>query len=124
MTAAPKVSQRGRREKGDKIERELLKMHADIGIKAERVPLSGASRYRGNGADLDVYALGQDEAPLVTEVKARANGEGFTTIERWLSDADALFLRRDQEAPGKPAPPPLVVLPWRTWRRLLKRLSA
>ncbi len=33
----------------------------DIGIKAERVPLRGASRYQGNGAD----------------------GEGFATLDRW-----------------------------------------
>jgi hypothetical protein len=37
-------------------------------------------------------------------VKARANGESFATLERWLGDADALFLRRDRASP-------IVVLP-------------
>jgi Holliday junction resolvase len=105
---------RASRDKGARVEREIVALHADLGVKAERVPLSGASRYRGNGADVDVYALGAKAAPLVAEVKARGNGEGFTLLDRWLGDADALFLRRDRAQP-------LVVLPWRIWARLLSR---
>lgn len=116
VAVAKRSGGRGSRAKGDRIERELVKLHADIGVKAERVPLSGAARYRGNGNDLDVYAFGPHAAPLVTEVKARASGKGFATIERWLDDADALFLRRDRAEP-------LVVLPWRIWARLLSRLN-
>jgi hypothetical protein len=41
-------------------------------------------------------------------VKARGNGEGFATLERWLGDNDALFLRRDRAEP-------VIVLPWRIW---------
>lgn len=103
------------RRKGNRIEREIVALHFDIGIHAERVPLSGASHYRGNGGDVDVYPLGTDEAPLVAEVKARKNGGGFTTISRWLGDNDVLFLRQDREDP-------LVLLPWRTWARCLKSL--
>jgi hypothetical protein len=55
---------------------------------------------------------GGDAAPLVGEVKARGNGEGFATLERWLGDNDALFLRRDRAEP-------MIVLPWRAWARLL-----
>jgi Holliday junction resolvase len=102
------------RDKGARCEREIVAAHRELGIKAERVPLSGAVRYRDNGADVDIYAFGQDAAPLVCEIKARASGEGFRTLERWLSDADALFLRRDRAEP-------LIVLPWRTWRRLVIR---
>jgi Holliday junction resolvase len=105
------------RDKGARAEREIARLHAGLGIKAERVPLSGAVRYRENGADVDVYAFGPDEAPLVCEVKARASGEGFVTLERWLSDADALFLRRDRSDP-------LIVLPWQTWLRLISALPA
>ncbi len=104
------------RSKGDRIERQIVAIHAEIGIKAERVPLSGAARYQGNGADIDVYALGPDAAPLVGEVKARADGAGFALLERWLSDADVLFLRRDRAEP-------LIVLPWSTWTRLLARTA-
>ena len=84
-------------------------MTGDIGVYAERV-----RRYRGNGADVDVYARGKDEAPFVAEVKARKNGNGFTTLETWLADYDCLFLRRNHADP-------LVVLPWRVWRSLLQR---
>jgi hypothetical protein len=101
-----------RRDKGARIEREIVARHLAIGIKAERVRLSGSAHYRGNGCDIDVYAFGPDAAPLVGEVKARGNGEGFAMLERWLGDADILFLRRDRAEP-------LVVVPWRVWARLL-----
>lgn len=104
------------RRKGLRLEREIVDLHRGLGIHAERVPLSGASRYRGNGADVDIYPFGKDVGPLVTEVKGRANGEGFATLERWLGENDALFLRRNNAAP-------LVALPWRTWVRLLGKLS-
>jgi hypothetical protein len=32
-------------------------LHRALGIKAERVPLSSASGYQANGADVDTYAL-------------------------------------------------------------------
>jgi hypothetical protein len=76
------------------------------------VPLSGAIRYRGNGPDVDLYVFGRDAPRLVCEVKARASGEGFATLERWPGDADALFLRRDRADP-------LIMLPWSTWARLI-----
>ena len=64
------------RQKGSRIERELVQLHKDIGVHCERYPLSGASRFRGSGHNLDVYARGREEAPLVAEVKARKNGAG------------------------------------------------
>jgi hypothetical protein len=81
-------------------------------VKAERVLLSGSARYRGNGADVDVYAFGPDAATVVSEVKARGNGEGFMRLDRWLGDSDILFLRRDRAEP-------LIVLPWRVWARVI-----
>ena len=73
------------RRKGNRVEREIVDLHKAIGIHAERVPLSGASRYQNKGHDVDIYVAGRDEAPLVAEVKARRNGSGFTVIETWLS---------------------------------------
>jgi hypothetical protein len=108
------MSGRRSRDKGARCERELVELHRSIGIHAERYPLSGASRFRGSGHDLDVYAFGKDEAPIVCEVKARKNGGGFVTIEAWLADYDALFLRRNNADH-------LVLLPWRVWSRLVKR---
>lgn len=102
------------RDKGHRRERQIVALHVDLGIHAERVPLSGASRYQGNGADIDIYPFGEDAGALVGEVKARASGEGFKTLERWLGENDMLFLVRDRQEP-------MVVLPWGTWERLLKR---
>jgi len=105
------------RRKGDRLEREIVALHVEIGVHAERVPLSGATRYAGRqGSDVDVYARGRDAAPLVTEVKARASGAGFVTLEKWLGENDCLFLRRNHTAP-------MVVLPWRIWAELLGRRS-
>jgi hypothetical protein len=71
--------------KGDRIERELVELHQALGVHAERYPLSGASRFRGSGHDLDVYVRGREEAPIVAEVKARKDGNGFTTLAGWAS---------------------------------------
>ena len=101
------------RRKGDRCERELVERHKTLGVHAERYPLSGASRFRGSGHDLDIYAFGREEAPLVAESKARKNGGGFVQLEKWLGEFDLLFLRRDHSDP-------MIVLPWRVWARLIK----
>lgn len=102
------------RQKGDRIERELVKLHQALGIPAERYPLSGSSRYRGSGHDLDLYLFGEDDAPAVAEVKSRKGGVGFTLIENWIAETDLLFLKRNHAKP-------MVVMPWSTWERLLRR---
>lgn len=84
------------RRKGDRIERELVARHKALGVHAERYPLNGASRFRGSGHDIDVYLFSRDDAPLVCEVKGRKSGAGFATLERWLAEYDALFLRPQQ----------------------------
>ena len=95
------------KRKGYRAEREIVLLHREMGINAERMPLSGAL-----GGDL----AGDVEIPGVgrAEVKARANGAGFKTLERWLGGNDALFLRRDRATP-------LVVLPWGIYRRIVTR---
>jgi Holliday junction resolvase len=103
------------RRKGNRIERELVELHRALGVHAERYPLSGASRFRGSGHDVDIYVLGLDEPPLVAEVKARKRGGGFVTLEKWIGGYDALFLRRNNAKP-------LVVAPWQTWAALLQAI--
>jgi len=118
LTTGPVQGHRGGRRsrvKGDRIEREIVSRHAAIGIKAERYPLSGGSRFRGSGHDVDIYAFGKDEAPLVAEMKSRRSGAGFVTLEKWLGEHDCLFLRRDSAEA-------MVLLPWRVWAALLARL--
>ena len=99
------------RDKGMRAEREIVHLHVDMGIHAERVPLSGAAGGRFSG-DVDIYVHGPNQAPLVGEVKARKNGAGFATLERWMGENDILFLRRDRAEP-------MVVLPWATWVQIL-----
>ena len=94
----------GRRRKGSRVENLLVKAHEADGIKAMRVPLSGAMA--GWKGDLRV-------GELVAEVKARANGEGFSTLNRWLGENDLLFVKQDRKQP-------LVVMPWGVYVRLLK----
>ncbi len=65
----------------------------------------------------DVQVLPDSENPFICEVKARANGEGFKTIEGWLGENDMLFLRRDRQAP-------LVVLPWDVYAKLMKSFAS
>jgi len=105
------------RDKGARRERQIVALHTELGVKAERVPLSGAAKFRNTGgSDVDVYPFGPDYVPIVTEVKARASGEGFVTLERWLGANQALFLVRDRADP-------LVVLPWETWQSILLALK-
>jgi hypothetical protein len=103
------------RQKGNRAECEIVDLHKDINIHAERYPLSGSSRFRGSGHDIDLYPFGREAAPLVAEVKARKNGAGFIQLETWLAEFDALFLRRNHSTP-------LVVLPWRVWAAILSKV--
>jgi Holliday junction resolvase len=100
---APDPTNRGgraSRDKGNRLERALVKLLQDRGLGAERVPLSGAAggSYAG---DLTVPILGRD---LVVEAKARANG--FARLYEWLEDRDVLVIKADRRDA-------LVVLPLR-----------
>lgn len=97
------------RDKGNRIEREIVNIHREEGILAERVPLSGAA---GGSFTGDVVIAGV----WTSEVKSRSGGDGFRTIERWLADNDLLFLRRDRQKP-------LVVIPWENYIMLAKLLG-
>ena len=112
--ATPRSGGAKHRQKGDRIERELVDRHKAVGVHAERYPLSGATRFRGTGHDIDIYVFGKEAAPIVAEVKGRKSGAGFTTLEKWLGDYDALFLKRNNAEP-------LVCVPWRVWVALLGR---
>lgn len=93
------------RDKGARIERKIRDLHEEMGVACERVPLSGAAG-GSFGGDLIV------DGEFRCEVKGRANGDGFKTLERWLGENSILFLNRDRAEP-------LVVLPWSTYRRVM-----
>jgi hypothetical protein len=118
LTTGPVQGHRGGRRsrvvKSDRIERKIVARHATIGIKAERYPLSGGSRFRGSGHDVDIYAFGKDEGPLVAEVKSGKSGSGFATIDSSLANYGALILRRNNTDP-------LLCVSWSVWARLLQR---
>ncbi len=104
------MSGRMSRNKGARIEREVVALHRELGITAEKVPLSGACG-GSFGGDVIIPGIG------TVEVKSRASGKGWKVIEGWLGDNAALFLRRDRQAP-------LVVMPWNTYAKLVVRKGA
>lgn len=93
------------RRKGGRIEREIVHRHEELGITCRRRQAAGHAR----GHDDPDLLIGD---ALVAEVKARASGGGFKTMERWLGDDDLLFLRRDNADP-------LVLMPWAVYARLI-----
>ena len=108
------ASRRGRhsRRKGAEGEREIVALHTAMGIHSERVPLSGAMAYQGNGEDVDVYPFVRDEPPLVCQVKRQRGDAGWKTLLGQLGTAAALFFRQDR---GEW----FVAMPLSTYRRLL-----
>lgn len=97
------------RAKGARRERSVVAWHKDRGYFAERVPLSGATRFQARAHDVDAYCLGRETAPLTFEVKARAE---FKTLWNWLGTADGLVLIADRN-------PPLFLLTESAYERLL-----
>ena len=89
---------RASRDKGNRVERAIVRVLQNHGFAAERVPLSGAARGRFGG-DVSLPLLGVDRR---VEVKSRA--DGFRQLYRWLDGADLLIVRADRK-------PPLVILP-------------
>jgi Holliday junction resolvase len=90
---------RAPRRKGVRAERALASFLQAAGLRAQRVPLSGA--VRGYPGDIVVPVLGVDR---VVEVKVRS--AGFQTFYKWLEGRDLLIIKADRS-------PPLVVVPLR-----------
>jgi Holliday junction resolvase len=80
------------KDKGRRAEHAIVKLHTDLGIEAERMPLSGSlgGKYKD-----DVLIANTVRA----EVKSRKSGEGFKTLETWMKDCPIMFLKRDRVAP-------------------------
>ena len=96
--------------KGTRIERKIVKLFEDMGIKARRQPLSGALQDFPH--DVQVQLMGG----LNCEVKARKDGKGFATIKKWKGSADLLIMVEDYDEP-------CVLMNWRLWPQIAKRLK-
>lgn len=95
------------KDKGNRVEREIVKLHRDMGVRCQRVPLSGLME--GYSGDLVVRLPDGDS--LTGEVKARRRAEGWITLKRWLGEKALLFLKEDGQKP-------LVLMPWDTYQNL------
>lgn len=110
------------RDKGARFERQVVKALNEGGIKAERIPLSGAA---GGSFKGDIVAMlplpvsnialnwaasrGETKPtsfPITLELKKRA--EGFKQIYSWLEGNDALVIGADRKDP-------LIVIPLSEW---------
>ena len=79
------------RDKGARVEREIVQRFREIGLWAEKVPLSGAA-----GGSFAGDILVED---YTVEVKARKDGTGFKLLYRWLGDNDILVCKQDRTEP-------------------------
>lgn len=81
------------RDKGLRIERQIVNALQEWGYAAERIPLSGAAGGSFSG-DITVPVLGTD---LRAEVKGRATG--FAQPYGWLQGVDFLVVKADRKEP-------------------------
>jgi len=97
---------KAQRDKGLRVEREIVNACLEVGIKAERVPLSGAAggSYTGDLMLCDKFRC---------EVKARREGAGFRLLYQWKSLNDILIVKQDRSVP-------LFVMDLDTLSRLMK----
>jgi Holliday junction resolvase len=91
---------RASRQKGDRLERAIVRLLQDRGFGAERVPLSGSAGGSYSG-DLTVPLLGVDRT-----VECKSRKDGFHELYSWLADRDLLVIKADRRDA-------LVVLPLR-----------
>jgi Holliday junction resolvase len=96
------------KQKGDRLERAVTSLFNASGIKAEKVPLSGA--VATHPGDVNIWINGQK---MVLECKSRKE---FKTLYGWLENRDALVLKGDRQ-------PALIVLPLEVFLRLLPPIS-
>ena len=96
------------RAKGMRRENEFVGMHEDINVPARRI----SAMYK-EGHDILVECI-PGANRFTGEVKGRKEGSPpFKTLNKWRKhDPDLLFLKEDRK-------PPLVLLSWNAYERLL-----
>lgn len=86
------MSGRSPKQKGDRLERKIVKTLTEHGIEAHRVPLSGAVE----GYPGDVVVTLPQGREVVLECKSRRQ---FKTLYSWLEHRDALIVKGDRQEP-------------------------
>jgi len=82
---------KSQRDKGARVERQILRMFTNAGFKGERV---GFLPWMGHDRQGDLHIEGK-----TYEIKARKKGEGFKMIETWLGDNYGLVLVANNKEP-------------------------
>ena len=100
--------------KGANEERDVVNLHRDLGFKCERTLEKGARSDGSATWDVDLYAFGDNSAPIIGECKIRA--KGYKTIYDQLGENDFLTIRANQKER-------LYVLPERMWLEFLGRAT-
>lgn len=113
---------KSQRDKGARVERNMIELLKDLGISSQRTAGSGA--LYGHGQALpDVALTLRDDLQcwyngwrFTAEVKARAKADGWKTIKDWMGASDTLLLVEDRKKP-------LVVLSWESFTRLTSMIK-
>tara|TARA_B100000131_G_scaffold37417_2_gene34015 strand:+ start:148 stop:480 length:333 start_codon:yes stop_codon:yes gene_type:complete len=98
---------RSQKQKGSRVEREIVKLFTELGYRARRQPLSGALQQFPH----DVY-IADLLGGTTAEVKARKDGKGFTQLENWKGTAELLILKRNNATP-------FVCMDWKYFKELI-----
>lgn len=92
---ASKASKRGKKSKrkGYTGEREIVQLLNKYGIKAERVPLSGALKGKLSG-DIDCTIKGESK-----KIESKRRKDGFKELYKFIEqdDCDYIFMRADRK---------------------------
>jgi hypothetical protein len=92
------------KQKGTRVERELVHLLCELGLPCSRVPLSGAIAGAWSG-DIDLELFDRTR-----KIRVKARRE-FRTLQQWLAGADLLLLKADRCDP-------IAVLPIRLFAEL------
>ena len=95
------------KRKGSRIEREIVQLHRDIGVHAER-----DTTVMGPMWMFMRVARKRRHSPVRSRA-GRMDLDSLRSKPGW-PNSNVLFLKRNNATP-------LVVLPWRVWRSLLQR---
>jgi hypothetical protein len=84
------------KDRGRAVENWIRDKHREHGIPCERVVGSGMFGGKLTG---DLCIPDVDHCKFRAESKARKNGAGFSTLEKWMGEDDIMFLKRNYQDP-------------------------